>query len=300
MAAAAPILYGPQPNYDALTAGDPQLAATMAQINAQGVTNQAQLTAAQQAALIRYGRIPDTLTSTLSGDLTPAVDDVTRGLADQSTASGFSTVAQLLKAYQNQQAGDTASLAARGLLHSGAYGQHQAEDLSNYNLAGANAQSTLMDYLNGLYSGYQTQQQALRTQATQAANDALQRQIAQIQAGQLGAAANPDDIRTGPYQGNATDVGPNGPATPGYGGGADVYGDPARPSYQLANGTTVAPITYSSIGATPKPITASMVSSPLTTGTVKLPTISTPKVTVAKAAAPVSPYAGQLAKNMKL
>lgn len=50
------------------------------------------------------------------------------------------------------------------------------------------------------------------------------------------------------YDGN-----PGNGATPGYGGGATVYGDPSRPSFQF-NGKNVAPITYNSVGATPDAI----------------------------------------------
>lgn len=193
-------------NYQSLLAGDPQLGAQNAQINAQGITNQAQLTAAQQRAFVQYGAVPGGISSALSGDLSAATDPTTAALAQQATAGGVSTTAQLAKAYANQTQSDNASLAARGLLHSGAYGQHANEDLSNYNQAGYQAQQSLEDYLNGLYSGYQTQQQALQQQAAQAANDALTRIIAQIGNGTVGAGNN--GIVTQP--GYEAVTGPNG------------------------------------------------------------------------------------------
>lgn len=169
-------------DYGSLLAKDSQLGSQNAAINAQGITDQAQLTAAQQRAFVNYGAIPTGVNSSLAGDITGATDATTAGLASAATAGGVSTLAQLQKAYANQTGADNASLAARGLIRSGAYGQHANEDLSNYNQAGYNAQQQLTDYLNGLYSGYQTQQQALRAQSQQAANDALQRIIAQINA----------------------------------------------------------------------------------------------------------------------
>lgn len=193
-------------DYESLLSGDTQLGAQNAAINAQGITNQAQLTAAQQRALVQYGSIPTGLSSSLSGDLSAATDPTTAALAQQATAGGVSTVAQLQKAYSNQTQSDNASLAARGLLNSGAYGQHANEDLSNYNIAGYQAQQSLSDYLNGLYSGYQTQQQALQQQSTQDVNDALTRIIDQINNGTVGAGAG--GITTPP--GYEAVTGPNG------------------------------------------------------------------------------------------
>lgn len=184
-------------NYDSLLAGDTQLGAQNAQINAQGITNQAQLTEAQQRAFVQYGAIPGGIASALSGDLSAATDPTTAALAQQATAGGVSTTAQLAKAYANQTQSDNASLAARGLIHSGAYGQHANDDLSNYNVAGYQAQQSLEDYLNGLYSGYQTQQQALQQQTAQDTNDALQRIITQIGNGTLGAGNNGIDVQPG-------------------------------------------------------------------------------------------------------
>lgn len=221
---ASPPPLATQPNYTSLLANDPQLGAQNAAINAQGVTNQAQLSAARQRALINYGAIPS-LDSTLAGDLSGSIDDTTRSLADAATAGGVSTVAQLRKAYDQKTQGDTANLAARGLLRSGAYGQHQNEDLSNYNIAGYNAQQSLADYLNGLWAGYQSQQQNLQQQGVQNTNDALTRIIQQIQNGTLAADAPPAPSLTapevptynppdaGPYSGYVPDGTPNSDGT---------------------------------------------------------------------------------------
>lgn len=174
-------------DYQKLLADDPLLGQALAGYNAQGVQNQAQLSAAQMRALIQYGQVPS---MSLPGS--PSVDPATQQLASQNTAAGTSTVAALRRAYNLQQQGSDASLAARGILRSGAYGQHAAENLQGYNQAGYQADQQLLDYLQGLYSGYLSQQQTLQGSSVQATNDALNRLLAQIQAGQIsGAAAQP-------------------------------------------------------------------------------------------------------------
>jgi hypothetical protein len=179
-------------DYGKLLAGDPILGQALAGINANGVTNQAQLQAAQQRALIQYGGTP---AGPLPGGAT--IDPTTAQLAAQNTAAGTSTTANLSRAYQQAQQTDNASLAARGLLRSGAFGQHAAEDLQNYNQAGYQATGALTDYLQGLYSGYLQQQQALQAQSASASNDALNRIITQIQAGLI-SGGTPDTAETPP------------------------------------------------------------------------------------------------------
>jgi hypothetical protein len=169
------------PDYGALLANDPILGQALAGFNAQGVQNKAALTAQQQRALIQYGRVPSLDLSAYGA----SIDPTTAQLAAQNTAAGTSTVANLQRAYQLAQQGSDASLAARGMLRSGAYGQHSAENLQGYNTAGYQADQQLMDYLQGLYSGYLQQQQGLQSQGASATSDALSRLIQQIQAGQI-------------------------------------------------------------------------------------------------------------------
>lgn len=171
-------------NYQQLLANDPILGQALSGINASGIQNQGQLQAAQQRALIQRGTVP---TSNLPG--VSGIDATTAQLAAQNTQAGTSTQANLTRAYQQAQQTDYASLAARGLLRSGASGQHAAEDLQNYNQAGYSADQATTDYLQGLYSGYLQQQQALQSQGVSASNDALNRLIAQISAGQISGGA---------------------------------------------------------------------------------------------------------------
>lgn len=168
-------------SYGSLLSGDPLLQQSLANINAQGLTERAQLGGSLTRSLANYGQVPAGLPAELQGLLDPA----TAQLARTATDTGVSTLAQLAKAYQQRQQADTASLAARGLLRSGAYGQHQNEDLSNYTISRYQAGQQLQDYLNGLYQGYLNQQQTLRQQGISAQSDALNRLIAQINAGQV-------------------------------------------------------------------------------------------------------------------
>lgn len=166
--------------YQSVLGGDPLLKQTLAGLNASGVTNQATLAAQQQRALIQRGLVPS---GTLPGS--PGIDATTAALAAQNTLAGTSTQAGLTRAYQTADQASVASEAARGMLRSGAYGQHAAENLQGFNQAGYTADQSLMDYLQGIYSGYLSQQQQLQSQATSASGDAYSRLIAQINAGQV-------------------------------------------------------------------------------------------------------------------
>lgn len=196
-------------DYASQLANDPGLQSQLAAINAQGTSNAANLTAEQQRALAQYGQIPDNLGQYAGSIGQVNVDQTTRDLANAATQGGVSTVAQLLKAYQNQQQGDNASLAARGMLRSGALGQHANLDLTAYQQSQYDATQKLLDYLGSAYQNFLGQQSQGQTAAANATNQALQNLIAQINAGQLGAAPNgpvnaPDTSQ--PYQ----DAGPGG------------------------------------------------------------------------------------------
>ncbi len=186
----------PSFNYTDLLKNDPILGQALAGFNASGVTNQAQLQAGQARALIQRGLVPQ---GTLPG--VSQIDPTTAALAAQNTKAGTSVEAGLQRGYTQTRQSNDASLAARGILRSGAYGQHAAEDLQGLNTGEYQADQATMDYLNGLYAGYQQQQQALQQSAVSASQDALNRIIAQIQAGQLaGGTAEPPAAPPAPVQ----------------------------------------------------------------------------------------------------
>lgn len=180
----------PQIDYQKLLADDPILGQALAGYKASDIANLAGLQAQQQRALVQYGRVPS---MSLPGS--PNIDETTRQLAAQNTQS---TVANIDRAYKLAQQGSTADLAARGLLRSGAYGQHAAENLQAYQGAGYQADQQLLDYLQGIYSGYLSQQQTLQQSGTTATTDALDRLITLIKAGLITGTTTPTNDTTPP------------------------------------------------------------------------------------------------------
>ena len=178
---AAPAGSGGTFNYTDLLKNDTLLNNTLSGLSAQGVADQAALRAGQQKAVIGFGQVPSAILA--DPTVASAIDQTTRDLAQQNTQAGLSTAAKLKQAYDQATQAHVADEAARGMLRSGAYGQHSAEDLLGYNQAQDTATSQLLDYLNGLYTGYLQQQQALQGQATAASGDALNRIINEITAG---------------------------------------------------------------------------------------------------------------------
>lgn len=224
-------------DYTTLLANDPFLSQTLRGNQAQGVQNLAQLNAQRQRALIGFGKVP-AVSDAAVGDLSGAIDPTTQALANQNTQAGTSTVAQLLRAYQQKQEADTANLAARGILRSGAYNQHSTENLGGYNTAQSQATGQLLDYLTGLYQGYLQQQQALTGAGTQATSDALARLIAEIQAGLVGGGGGDSGTGGGGGGGSA------GGGSSGGGGGATTTSTPTyvppNTGYGMLNpGTTI-------------------------------------------------------------
>lgn len=200
---------GSQEWYNQILANDPLLKQANANIAAGGVQNQAQLQAAQARALAQYGNVP-------SGSLpgVSEIDQTTRDLAAQNTAAGTSTYAQLQRALNVANQSSNASLAARGMLRSGAFGQHGAENLLNYNISQSGAVGKLMDYLQGLYSGYLSQQQQLEAQRQSAIQTALANWIA----------LHPNGI-------TPETPTPSAPSSGGGGGGAASYVPPPPVTY---------------------------------------------------------------------
>ena len=180
--------------YQQMLANDPQLQAILAGISAQQQAYQGQMTAAQQQALEQYGEIPAGLLNgtPYAGLFTPTV----QGIADANTAGGVSTVAQLQKALADANLSSSDSLAARGLLHSGAFGQHANTNLQGYNVANYNALQTLLGGLGTDYSNYLGQQDTLNQQSSTATSDALTRILNQIAAGTLTAPGGDSGTKT--------------------------------------------------------------------------------------------------------
>lgn len=180
-----PVAAAPAVDYEALLAADPALQAALARANAEGVADQGALTEQRRAALIQYGAVPTDLPESMVGSIAPDINDTTRELANANTQAGLSTVAQLGQAYRRQRGGDIASLAGRGLLRSGAYRQHNREDLQAFQQNQANAAQSLLGTLAGYWGTYGQNQAAHAADVGQATSDALSRVVGQINAGEL-------------------------------------------------------------------------------------------------------------------
>ena len=155
------------------------------QISAQQIQDAAARQAATQQALIQFGMIPDFSKLGSQLGLTPQqiqmlqqdISPQAQALAQQNTAGGLSTEAQL----QHQQ--DIAmrslrnNLAARGGLSSGEDAYQTNEQNHNYALAQNQALQSLLSALGGYQQNYLTNQQQEQQQLTQGLQTAEQNQM---------------------------------------------------------------------------------------------------------------------------
>lgn len=198
----------PTDYYSKLLANNPQLQATLASLAALGSsydqgfgTNVAQL-------LEQYGAVPDQVPDALK----PYITQTVRDLAGQATSGGVSTLAQLANAAKIAHEHSISSLAARGLIHSGALAQHENADLQGANVARANALASLLGNIGQAQQGYLGQQQSLESQREGAVNDTLNQVYNQIGAGII--AAPGANTGTGTGAGMGTTTKPKPPAAP--------------------------------------------------------------------------------------
>lgn len=189
----------PQPDFAAMLQNDPTLRQALDSIQAQQDADRAALVAADRGAIIGYGQLPDftQLGGTPNWDtsiLTDITNPETAGLANAATTSGVSTVAQNQHAANVAYANMVGSLAARQALNSGAFLSHANEAALT---ARTQAFNSLQSLLGGMGTNYGTYLTALGQRTADrntAVNDALQRIIAAIQAGQLAQKAQPPQL----------------------------------------------------------------------------------------------------------
>lgn len=215
-----------QPNYTALLQNDPILQALLRSLNTQGLTAQSQLTGAQQQTLARLGEtidpslLPPAVAARL-GNLGAALTPELAGLVREAGQAGVSTLAQLADQYRRAQSASVGDLGARGIVRSGAYGQHSADNLARYQLSQYQARQGALDQLAQLQQGYLGTQGQLAQQAATGTNDALQRIGQQIAAGQIGAGPTPSPAPK-PKPAAPTTFRPS-PRTPGVSGARPLY-----------------------------------------------------------------------------
>ena len=103
------------------------------------------------------------------------LDPTVAGIADANTQGGTSTLAQLARAYAQSHADTLDSLAARGMIRSGALGVHENNDLTVSNQAQYDALQKLLSGLGANYSTYLGQQDQLNQETATANSTAMQR-----------------------------------------------------------------------------------------------------------------------------
>lgn len=174
----------PDIDYKSMLESDPFLAEQIRVINAQRAADEAWMSEQRRRALIQFGEIPDlsTTSGTLLGNYNADINDTTRQLAGESTRLGLSTTAGINKAFQDAQSQYLSSLAARGMLRSGALGQHLNETTLARDQSRYTAMQELTDYMISLYQNYLGQVSQGDAAAAAATKEALDRLIAQVSA----------------------------------------------------------------------------------------------------------------------
>jgi hypothetical protein len=189
-AAAAPPAPAPAaPDYASIFANDPILKQLQANLAAQGISDAASRASARQQALIQFGEVPNFAQSatdlglgdSFNTDINPSI----AALANQNTAAGTSTYANLNHAYQTQVRQIKQALAAKGLLSSGETGYELGNAQHTYNQGLYDDTNKLLSYLTGVQQSYNTAQQNAQSQLYQGSNDAYNRAVAEAQAGTL-------------------------------------------------------------------------------------------------------------------
>jgi hypothetical protein len=228
------------PDYRSLILNDPIYKQQIAAFSADAVQAAAERKANIDQALIHFGQIPN-LTSAISGlGLSPSsdlfqslgqdVDAATVKAAQGLTSAGLSTVARLQTGHTTALDNLMNTLAARGIVRSGATGV--GTDLENKNYIGAqyDARQALLSYLSGVQAAWaQAQSTNLHGQA-QAASDAAARAAAgQPPVGTSAQPATPPPASAPTIQpvGGGVQLQPGGAVTDTSGG----YYDPSRGVY---------------------------------------------------------------------
>lgn len=180
-------------DYRALLARDPILQGLLRQLSGAGVENTQGLIGAERQLYGRLGEAPDlntpyfrSLPQQLQEHLRAVITPELQGIIGQSNQAGLSTLAQLQRQYGQAQSGTIGSLAGRGILHSGALGQHSNENLYNLTLGQYQARQSALDALGQAQQRYLGQQRELAGQAAQGTQEALGRIGQQINAGLIG------------------------------------------------------------------------------------------------------------------
>lgn len=177
------------PDYWSQIVNEPGYMQLQQNLTAQGV--QAAQTRKQQTnqALAQFGEIPDLSASiqglgldpnspmyqTLFGDIDPSTAQAAQAL----TQGGLSTTAGLDKQHQTDIGNLLDQMAAHGTVQSGGTGVGLGQADQAYSQNQFNARTSLINYLTGVQSAFNQQQQTAAQQLQQGAADAVARLMAQ-------------------------------------------------------------------------------------------------------------------------
>jgi hypothetical protein len=213
------------PDYQAIIAADPNLAAQNAQIQASGENAAAARRAQAQQQVVKYGFTP--------GAWGNQFGDIDAATLQAALANPQSTLAQLTQARQRGSADLEAELAGRGIVRSGALTGGENMLLTDFQKAQSTAAQQLLDALNGYEATYGSTMSDLEQKRLQAARDAA------LLAAQMNPPTwvDPTDVTTTTYPDNSGGYtplppGPIAPADipPSYPG--DIYWNPSTGTYQ--------------------------------------------------------------------
>jgi hypothetical protein len=166
------------PDYASLIQNDPIFGQLKADLSANGIQDAAARAAAIQRGLIQFGEVPsfNGLAGLNQDWLSSDVNDTTRQLAQQNTASGMSVVARQQKQYQDNIRSIKNALAARGALRSGETGYQLGEAQRGFDTAQFDARQELLDYIMGAQQGFLAAERQRQGQLAQGAEGAFGRQ----------------------------------------------------------------------------------------------------------------------------
>ena len=157
-------------------AADPYVAQLQALLSAQSQAERGQVQTGARQAYIDFGADIDPSFGFDTGYFSQDIDATTRSLAQQNTQKGLSQTARMQKEWEEANLAIKNDLAARGLLDSGELGSRMSKLQTGQRQQLYDVSKNVLDYMRGLYSGFQTNEGQRRLQVLEAQQSASQRE----------------------------------------------------------------------------------------------------------------------------
>lgn len=173
-------------DYMRLIESDPVYQQTIANEKAASIADAGQLGSGILSALVNRGVVPDLAGIGSKLGLSPAVLDWIRNnvnlgqasaLAASGNKAGTSLQSQLDQEHKTALGNISDTLAARGLLRSGATPELTGNEAQRYKLANYNADKALADYISGAYAAFTNNEHGRQGELTSALTDAYTRAL---------------------------------------------------------------------------------------------------------------------------